>query len=48
MEEIKKYTNILDSKLSHTINNLEEKSKSEVEEIANLKNNLFQMQGKYK
>lgn len=44
MEEIKNYTNILNDKLSNTINDLEEKSKSELEEIKRLNSNLFELQ----
>jgi hypothetical protein len=48
MEDIKKYSIILDSRFTKTINNLEEKSKIELEDIKNLKDKINKMQGKIK
>ena len=48
MDEIKNYSNILDSKLTNTINSLEEKSLAELDEITNLKKTLFDIQSKIK
>jgi len=45
MEEIKKYSIILDSRLKNSINNLEEKSKIELDEIKDLKDKINQIQG---
>jgi hypothetical protein len=46
MKELKKYTDIIDSRLSNSLNNLEEKSLKELEDIKNIKDNIFKLKGK--